>query len=203
MLVYTNIMTRLPAHERRDSILDAAKNILAARGLEGVTTAAIASQAGISEPILYRHFPSKRALLEQLLREVIERVTGELAGIAESEADPVRALRRVIEHYPALSRTHAKDFVIINRALAEGQDGMSQKMLRGHYEGYVSVLEAIITRGQVQGRLRRDVPAEVGAWHLIHAALGYFFTRPLKARGQSGPCYEAGLAELALSGLLV
>ena len=53
---------RLPAAERRQSLLEAALPIFAAGSYRGVTTAEIARAAGVSEPVLYRHFPSKRAL---------------------------------------------------------------------------------------------------------------------------------------------
>lgn len=53
---------RLPAEERRDDIVDAALAVFATTSYAGATTAGIAREAGVSEPILYRHFPSKRAL---------------------------------------------------------------------------------------------------------------------------------------------
>ena len=66
MLTYDMSMPatkRLPADERRRSILDAALSVLAEGGYAGMTTARLARKAGVTEPILYRHFASKRALL--------------------------------------------------------------------------------------------------------------------------------------------
>ena len=54
--------TRLPAAERRQAIVDAALRVFAGGSYSGSTTAEIARAAGISEPILYRHFASKREL---------------------------------------------------------------------------------------------------------------------------------------------
>jgi AcrR family transcriptional regulator len=53
---------RLPAAERRQALIDTAIRVFAAGSYRGVTTAEIAREAGISEPILYRHFASKREL---------------------------------------------------------------------------------------------------------------------------------------------
>ena len=53
---------RLPAAERRQAIVDAALRVFAGGSYSHATTAEIARAAGISEPILYRHFASKREL---------------------------------------------------------------------------------------------------------------------------------------------
>jgi len=51
---------RLPAAERRSAIVAAALKVFASGSYAGSTTAEIARAAGVSEPIIYRHFPSKR-----------------------------------------------------------------------------------------------------------------------------------------------
>ena len=53
---------RLPAEERRASLLSIACGLFARRSYRGTTTAEIARAAGVTEPVLYRHFASKRAL---------------------------------------------------------------------------------------------------------------------------------------------
>ena len=60
--VSTTGQIRLPAAERRQAIVDAALPVFATGSYSGATTADIAREAGISEPILYRHFASKREL---------------------------------------------------------------------------------------------------------------------------------------------
>ena len=53
---------RLTAEARRQAVLDTACRVFAKSSYRGATTAEIAREAGISEPILYRHFGSKRDL---------------------------------------------------------------------------------------------------------------------------------------------
>ena len=53
---------RLPAEERRRAIVEAALRVFSAGSYAGSTTAEIAREAGVSEPVLYRHFASKRDL---------------------------------------------------------------------------------------------------------------------------------------------
>ncbi len=69
---------RLGAFERRESIMDAARRLFAQHGFEATTTRMIASSAGISDAMIYRHFPSKRDLLGAL----VETMTGEFTAMA-------------------------------------------------------------------------------------------------------------------------
>ncbi|MGD9510515.1 MAG: helix-turn-helix domain-containing protein [Geminicoccaceae bacterium] len=58
---------RLPAEERRVVIVEAAKPLFARRGFAGTTTRQIAQAAGVSEALLFQHFPSKAALYREIL----------------------------------------------------------------------------------------------------------------------------------------
>jgi len=167
-----------------------------------MTTAAIAQAAGVTEPILYRHFPSKRVLFHRLLEEVMDGMTKALQGLVQGATDPVDALRRIARGYPELARRYEREFSIINRALAEAGDAKTRSLLRAHYEAYERLLVGVIRAGQAQGLLRRDIPARLAAWHLIHTALGYLFTRPLSPEAHRDPAYETLMAEAALGGLV-
>lgn len=58
---------RLHAVERRVAIVDAAKPLFARHGFTGTTTRQIAQAAGVSEALLFQHFPSKAALYREIL----------------------------------------------------------------------------------------------------------------------------------------
>ena len=58
---------RLPAEERRVGIVEAAKPLFARHGFAGTTTRRIAQAAGVSEALLFQHFPSKAALYREIL----------------------------------------------------------------------------------------------------------------------------------------
>jgi AcrR family transcriptional regulator len=61
-------MTRLDSDERRKAIVAAGVPLFALRGFAGTTTKELAEAAGISEALLFRHFPSKKHLYEEILR---------------------------------------------------------------------------------------------------------------------------------------
>src|SRR5215470_16005702 len=81
---------RLAAPERRQAIIDAAVRVFSEGSYARATTAQIAREAGISEPILYRHFPSKRDLYFACLEDAW---TGLRDSLLESmeELGPIEA----------------------------------------------------------------------------------------------------------------
>jgi AcrR family transcriptional regulator len=68
----------LPAERRRQQILDVACAVFADRGFHATAMDDVAAAAGVTKPVLYQHFPSKRALFVELLGDLGQRLLGEL-----------------------------------------------------------------------------------------------------------------------------
>jgi len=79
--------SRLDAHQRRTLIVEAAIRLFAEKGFRGTTTRQLAAAAGVSEAILYHHFPSKRELYDAILERIVHS--------QETQPDPV--LQRACE----------------------------------------------------------------------------------------------------------
>src|SRR6202030_2672354 len=58
--------TKLSAEERRAAIIQAVRHVFAERGFHGTTTRALADAAGVSEALLFKHFPNKEALFSAM-----------------------------------------------------------------------------------------------------------------------------------------
>ena len=71
---------RLPAEQRRSQLLEVAVEVFAARGFHATSMDEIAEAAGVTKPVLYQHFPSKRALYRELLDEVDEQLVARLVA---------------------------------------------------------------------------------------------------------------------------
>src|SRR6266436_3605970 len=69
----TTTRQRMPATERREAVLAAAVTEFAARGLAGTSTEDVARRAGISQPYLFRLFPTKKALFLALVERCFHR----------------------------------------------------------------------------------------------------------------------------------
>ena len=65
---------RMSASERREQVLNAALAEFAARGLAGTSTEDVARRAGISQPYLFRLFPTKKGLFLALVQRCFERI---------------------------------------------------------------------------------------------------------------------------------
>ncbi|MBI4902524.1 MAG: TetR/AcrR family transcriptional regulator [Acidobacteria bacterium] len=72
---------RLPSAERRRLIVDAAIKLFAEKGFRGVTTRELAAQVGVSEPVLYMHFHTKRDLYSAIIETIA-------ATPPQSDSDP-------------------------------------------------------------------------------------------------------------------
>ena len=70
----TPARTRMTASHRREMVLQAALIEFATRGLDGSSTQDIAQRAGISQPYLFRLFPTKKALFLALVERCFQRV---------------------------------------------------------------------------------------------------------------------------------
>ena len=70
----TETKQRMPAAQRRELVLDVAVAEFARHGLAGTSTEDVAHQAGISQPYLFRLFPTKKALFIALVERCFRRV---------------------------------------------------------------------------------------------------------------------------------
>jgi len=99
---------RLPAEQRRTQLLEVAVEVFAERGFHATSMDEVAEAAGVTKPVLYQHFPSKRALYTELLDEVDRQLEARLVEATSSAATP---RERVQDGFAAYFR-----FVATNRA---------------------------------------------------------------------------------------
>ena len=74
---------RMPAAERRELVLEAAMTDFAVGGLAGTSTEDVARRAGISQPYLFRLFPTKKALFIELIGRCFQRVKDTFTAAAD------------------------------------------------------------------------------------------------------------------------
>jgi AcrR family transcriptional regulator len=67
--------SRLSAEERREAIIKAVRAVFAEKGFHGTTTRELAEAAGVSEALLFKHFPTKEALFSAMHRPCADEQT--------------------------------------------------------------------------------------------------------------------------------
>ena len=79
---------RLPAARRRRQLLDTARTVFAERGFHATAMNDIADAAGVTKPVLYQHFRSKRDLYREVLEDVGGRLEETIAKAAAGAPGP-------------------------------------------------------------------------------------------------------------------
>src|SRR5215472_18873890 len=97
----TQTGVRMSAEERREAVLEAAVTDFAAGGLTGTSTEDVARRAGISQPYLFRLFPTKKALFLALVQRCFQRITDAFAAAAGDKTGE-EALEAMGEEYERL-----------------------------------------------------------------------------------------------------
>jgi AcrR family transcriptional regulator len=131
------------------AILDAAAQVFAEDGAQP-SLSEVAARAEVSRATLYRYFPTRRALLDELarvaLRETGDRLSAanlENVSMGEGVTRIVRALVTVGDQYVVLAREHVQP----------DPDDFERRL--------AAPIRALLERGQRSGEIRADVPA---AW---------------------------------------
>jgi len=161
---------RLPAAERRSAIVAAALEVFGSGSYTGSTTAEIARAAGVSEPIIYRHFPSKRdlwfACLDeawQELRLAIEakaasvRTTGALADVDTEKRSPWS--NPLLPNLWVQGVTEAAD------------DEVIQRHVRAHVREVHDFVAGMMRDHQVAGAIPADRDPDAEAWIFLAGGL--------------------------------
>ena len=158
---------KLSAEERRRHVLETASRVFAEGTFRGTTTAEIARAVGCSEPILYRHFPSKRELyfaciehawgeLRTRLDEVLDTVDpDEALGLLQHDLDALARGKAVLSHFWVQGLTEASE------------DPEIRRFIRRHLKDVHAYLARLLRHGQELGIIHPDRDAEVEAWITI------------------------------------
>ena len=173
---------RLPADERRRAIVEAALRVFSAGSYAGSTTAEIAREAGVSEPVLYRHFASKRDLWSACLdaaweefRDGFDHAVG--GWFAEGRADGGPAARPAIRAGLLLPPSVArwKKALMPNLWIQGITEAGEDREIRRHVARHMRVVHdhvaGAIRSGQERGVIPPDRDPNAEAWVMIAGGL--------------------------------
>lgn len=120
---------RLPAARRRRQLIDVALETFARNGLEATTMDDIASAAGVTKPLLYQHFRSKRALFLELLGDVAQELLEEITAATLAASSPRQEVEAGFAAYFHYAIEHESAFrLLFDRSVPH--DGELDQALR-------------------------------------------------------------------------
>ena len=170
---------RLAATARRRQILRAATAVFARTNYRAAGVAEIAREAGVSEPLIYKHFASKKALFCEILGRIGSRIIEIWDDAIAGAPDALEALRRAGDVYFENARAHPAEARLQFQALAESADPEIAEVLRANHRAYVAFFEDLLKRGQRERVIRADVDPRAAAWLLDGTGFTSTLTRLL------------------------
>ena len=162
----------LPADERRAATVEAVVGLAAEQNPSDITTTAIAQRMGLTQGALFRHFPTKEAILQAVMSWVTERLLARVDKAVEEAASPAAALEAVfmthidfVSDHPGVPRML---FGELQRPGVTLPKRMAQTLIRHYGERLHTLLDA----GKTRGELHADLDPEAAATLFIGTVQG-------------------------------
>ena len=168
---------RLSAVARKEAIVEAVQDVFAEKGFDGTTTRELAKAAGVSEALLYKHFPSKESLYAAMLDGCAKGPTfAEASRILELDASTstlVVMVHFMISHYvlgrPGDRHRAALNSLLVRSLLGDGEFVrlMHKKLAAAWLKKFEACLQAASKAGEM-----REVPIrhDLCVWLVQHVA---------------------------------
>lgn len=142
---------------RQEQIARAAMKLLALRGWQRISLAAIAREVGVVTSAVYRHFKSKDEVLDAVLDLVEQRFQ---ANVGNSSNDPLTRLRDVLmRHVDLIASGVPVPRIILSEAVFAGHPRHCKRVQK-IYQNYLAAIALIFRDGQEQGLIQGKLSPE-------------------------------------------
>ena len=190
--------------ERREAILCAARRVFAEKGFDGTTTRELAKAAGVSEALLYKHYPSKESLYAAMRGACMK--SPRVAAIARIEAlEPSTSTLVILVHLMTRhfvigcgdAEKGAMDRLTARSLLEDGE--FTRTALRGMGEAWLGKFEDCLKTAAKAGDLE-DSPVErdLRFWFTHHLAFALMLHLYPKSPAVAYGCDKEELVERAV-----
>lgn len=169
---------RLAAPERRAALLDCACRVFSEGSYRGTTTAEIAREAGVTEPILYRHFESKRDLYLACLTEAWARVRSIWDDAVAAEPDPALWFPAMVRAWKESEERAVIAHLWLQALVEASEDPAIAEYMLEHMREVHGYMADVLRRSQEAGGVLPDRDPEAEAW----ISLGIGFLRMIDLR---------------------
>jgi AcrR family transcriptional regulator len=182
--------SRLSAEERRAAVLETACQFFSKGSYHGTTTAEIARGAGVTEPILYRHFASKRDLYLACLSEAWNECRVMWDGAVAAEPDPALWLAAMGKSYLEARDKRGAVATLWVQALTEASDDPQvRRFVKRHMKDVHEYVADVIRSSQEAGGILPDRDPDAEAW--IFISLGLLATVGRRVGGMVDEAFPA------------
>ena len=162
----------LSAEERRAATVEAVVELAAEQNPSDITTTAIAQRMGLTQGALFRHFPTKDAILESVMDWVAERLLARVDKAAASAASPMAALEAVFMAHIDFVAEHPGVPRMLFGELQRPGDTLPKKMVQALIRRYGERLQHLLEAGKTQGELHAQLDIEAASVSFIGSIQG-------------------------------
>ena len=153
----------LSAEERRAATVQAVVELAAEQNPAEITTAAIADRMGLTQGALFRHFPTKDAILEAAMSWVGDRLLARLDKAAENAASPAAALEAMFMAHIDFVASHPGVPRMLFGELQRSGETLAKRMVQTLLRQYEQRLRRLMEAGKAQGELNADLNVDSAA----------------------------------------
>lgn len=168
---------RLPGEKRKKSIIRAAIAVFSESNYRVAKIADVAGYAGVTEPVVYRHFASKMDLFLEVLLVMGKRTVERLLEASSNEPNSFIMLESVIWGYISSMDTYRRELKIFYQAISEIDNEAVKEVLQGIYKNYANLYMKILKKGVDDGFIDSMVNIVDEGWiivgHLIQLSTYY------------------------------
>jgi AcrR family transcriptional regulator len=173
--------TRLSGEERRALMLRSAKRVFARSSYTEASTGELAHESEVTEPMLYKHFGSKKGLFLAVLNEsgtdILDRLQSQL--FARAETDIPDALNHIVADYRDVTQADPDALRLLFQAVAASSDPDIRHCIGEHNRMVYAVIYQLVERAYQEGYLAPSVSAEAVAWGYMSIILTIQYTSML------------------------
>jgi|SRR5690606_27634534 len=153
----------LPADERRAATVEAVVDLAAEQNPSDITTTAIAQRMGLTQGALFRHFPTKDAILQAVMSWVTERLLARVDRAAEGIASPLAALEAVFMAHVDFVSEHPGVPRMLFGELQRPGETLPTRMVQTLLHHYGERLRRLLEAGKAQGELDAGLDVDAAA----------------------------------------
>ena len=162
----------LPADERRAATVEAVINLAAEQNPSDITTTAIAQRMGLTQGALFRHVPTKDAILEAVMTWVAERLLSRVDRAAQNVTSPLAALEAVfMAHIDFVSEHPGVPRMLFGELQRPGET-LPKRMVQTLIQRYGERLRHLLERGKAIGELDANLDIEAASVSFIGSIQG-------------------------------
>ncbi|MDJ0521183.1 MAG: TetR/AcrR family transcriptional regulator [Planctomycetota bacterium] len=150
---------RRPGTERREQIADAALAVIGSRGLSALTTSTLAEEVGVTTGALFRHFPSREAILEAAVARAASQLAETFPDADLPPTERLRALARA--RVKLLSAEPGIAWLLHSPEASQALPTAAVQQLGGMVKRSRTFIAQALKDGAAEGAVRDDVPPQV------------------------------------------